>query len=195
MRTCADWGSDPRDLSRCSEYGRMNSFSVTMVRATHLLLYPSVTNSSTEYGMYVDKRGAPSRTPPTIEWEGVARHAAWHAPYVLLFCTAFIEVRHVESGRLAQVISGQDNSCLWDGRGVVHHEGPDAFDDPRTPRIHAVLDDPGTSMSMAARAHSHSPPRRQCVVVLAPTERLVVPGTRYSPSLLSVADTLPPYVP
>ena len=145
--------------------------------------------------MYVDKRGAPSRTPPTIEWEGVARHAAWHAPYVLLFCTTFVEVRHVESGRLAQVINGQDISCLWDGRGVVHPDGPDAFDDPRTPRIHAVLDDPGTSMSMAARAHSHSPSRRQCVVVLAPTERLVVPGTRYSPSLLSVADTLPPYVP
>ncbi|TFK84447.1 CNH-domain-containing protein [Polyporus arcularius HHB13444] len=155
-----------------------------------------------EYGLYVDKRGAPSRSPPIIEWEGTASHAAWHPPYVVLFTPAFIEVRHVESGRLAQVINGLDVRCLWDGRGVVRPEGFDDFDDPRTPRIHAVLDDSEmSSYTMAAharsrsRSQSSSPPKRQHVVVLTPTERLVVPGTRYSPSLLSVADTLPPYVP
>ncbi|KAI0706017.1 CNH domain-containing protein [Cerioporus squamosus] len=151
-----------------------------------------------EYGLYVDKRGAPSRSPPIIEWEGTASHAAWHPPYVVLFTPAFIEVRHVESGRLAQVINGLDVRCLWDGRGVLC---PEEFDDPRTPRIHAVLDDSEMSSAYSVGAHSRgwsrsgSPPKRQHVVVLAPTERLVVPGTRYSPSLLSVADTLPPYVP
>ncbi|RPD76827.1 CNH-domain-containing protein [Lentinus tigrinus ALCF2SS1-7] len=155
-----------------------------------------------EYGLYVDKRGAPSRSPPTIEWEGVASHAAWHPPYIVLFTPAFIEVRHVESGRLAQVINGLDIRCLWDGRGIVHQEGFDDFEDPRTPRIHAVLDD-SEMASYSVTAHSQSRsrsqsrgvPRQQHVVVLAPTERLVVPGTRYSPSLLSVADTLPAYVP
>ena len=152
--------------------------------------------------MYVDKRGVPSRSPPIIEWEGVATHAAWHPPYVVLFTPAFIEVRHVESGRLAQVINGLDIRCLWDGRGVVRPEGFDDFDDPRTPRIHAVLDDSEmSSYSVGSHAHARSRsqtrglPKRQHVVVLMPTERLVVPGTRYSPSLLSVADTLPPYVP
>ncbi|KAI0351270.1 CNH-domain-containing protein [Trametes cingulata] len=152
-----------------------------------------------EFGLYVDKRGAPSRSPPTIEWEGVATQAAWHAPYVLLFCSSFIEVRHVESGRLAQIISGQDVRCLWDGRGVVHPEvqGADIggfhdFDDPRTPRIHAVMDDSEISSFASA---GNGVPRRQHVVELVPTERLVVPGTRYSPSLLSLADTLPPYTP
>ncbi|KAH9925627.1 uncharacterized protein BXZ73DRAFT_22846, partial [Epithele typhae] len=81
------------------------------------------------------------RSPPTIEWECVAIHAAWHAPYVLLFSHFFIEVRHVESGRLAQIIPGRDAQCLWDGRGVLHREGlEELFDDPRAPRVHAVLD-------------------------------------------------------
>ncbi|KAH9886981.1 CNH-domain-containing protein [Cubamyces lactineus] len=151
-----------------------------------------------EFGLYVDKRGAPSRSPPIIEWEGTAMQAAWHAPYVVLFNTTFIEVRHVESGRLAQIITGQDVHCLWDGRGVVSAGlAPgrlDDFDDPRTPRIHAALDDSELS-SFMTNAHIHGVPRRQHIVELVPTERLVVPGTRYSPSLLSVADTLPPYVP
>ncbi|KAI0751992.1 CNH-domain-containing protein [Fomes fomentarius] len=148
-----------------------------------------------EYGLYVDKRGAPSRTPAVIEWEGVATHAAWHAPYVLLFGNSFVEIRHVESGRLAQVVTGQDIRCLWDGRGVVQSpNGQDEFDDPRTPRIHAALDD-SEMATFSLHSRSHSRPRQQHVVVLTPTERLIVPGTRYSPSLLSVADTLPPYVP
>ena len=109
---------------------------------------------------------------------------------MLLFSRTLIEVRHVESGRLAQVVTGQDVGCLWDGRGVVAAD--DGFDDPRTPRVHAVLDD----SEMAAFAPgAHRAPRRQHAVVLAPTERLVVPGTRYSPSLLSVAETLPAYAP
>lgn len=100
----------------------------------------------------------------------------------------------MESGRLAQVITGQDIRCLWDGRGVVQREGFEEFDDPHTPRVHAVLDD--SEMTVFATVHHARPhSRRQHAIVLAPTDRLVVPGTRYSPSLLSVADTLPAYVP
>lgn len=147
--------------------------------------------------MYVDKRGTPSRSPPTLEWEGVASHAAWHPPYVVLFSSSFIEVRHVESGRLAQLVNGHDIRCTWDGRGVVRSDGIDDFDDPKTPRIHAVMDDSeiASFARNASISRSRSPPTRQHAVALVPTERLVVPGTRYSPSLLSVADTLPPYVP
>lgn len=152
--------------------------------------------SSKEYGLYVDKRGAPSRSPPTLEWEGVASHAAWHPPYVVLFGPAFIEIRHVESGRLAQVIVGQDIRCTWDGRGIIRPDGVDEFADPWTPRIHAVLDDSEMSSAFSTnQPHLRLMGKRQHAVVLAPTERLVVPGTRYSPSLLSVADTLPVYAP
>ena len=149
-----------------------------------------------EFGLYVDRHGDPSRQAGTIEWEGTAERVAWHPPYVLLFDSRFIEVRHVETGRLAQIIPGNDIRCIWDGRGLIRPDGFDDFDDPRTPRVHAVLDDSEMSSSFATdQPHSRSPPKRQHVVVLAPTERLIVPGTRYSPSLLSVADTLPVYVP
>jgi RHO1 GDP-GTP exchange protein 1/2 len=53
----------------------------------------------------------------TIEWEGTAEHVACHPPYVLIFDSHFIEVRHIETGRLCQIIPGSDLRCIWDGRG------------------------------------------------------------------------------
>jgi hypothetical protein len=71
-----------------------------------------------EFGLYVNRHGDPSRTKGTIEWEGTAEHVAWHPPYILIFDSRFIEVRHVETGRLCQVIPGNDLRCIWDGRGA-----------------------------------------------------------------------------
>jgi hypothetical protein len=70
-----------------------------------------------EFGLYVNRHGDPSRTKGTIEWEGTAEHVAWHPPYVLIFDSRFIEVRHIETGRLCQIIPGNDLRCIWDGRG------------------------------------------------------------------------------
>ncbi|KAF8159396.1 CNH domain-containing protein [Crassisporium funariophilum] len=71
-----------------------------------------------EFGLYVDKHGDPCRSAGTIEWEGTAERVAFHSPYILLFDSRFIEIRHIQTGRLAQIISGTDVRCLWDGRGV-----------------------------------------------------------------------------
>ncbi|KAH9479317.1 Rho1 guanine nucleotide exchange factor 1 [Psilocybe cubensis] len=71
-----------------------------------------------EFGLYVDKHGDPCRSFGTIEWEGTAERVAFHSPYILLFDSRFIEIRHVETGRLAQIISGNEVRCTWDGRGV-----------------------------------------------------------------------------
>lgn len=54
----------------------------------------------------------------TVEWEGKADRAVCHPPYILLFDPQFIEIRHVETGRLVQIISGNDVQCIWDGRGA-----------------------------------------------------------------------------
>ncbi|KAL1707909.1 CNH domain-containing protein [Schizophyllum commune] len=70
-----------------------------------------------EFGFYVDKHGDPSRAIETIEWEGTAQSVAFHPPYVLLFDSRFIEIRHVETARLCQIITGNDVRCIWDGRG------------------------------------------------------------------------------
>ncbi|KAJ7772977.1 CNH domain-containing protein [Mycena maculata] len=99
-----------------------------------------------EFGLYVDGNGDPSPSRPigTIEWEGNAERVAFHAPYVLLFDNRFIEVRHVETGRLAQIIPGTDVHCSWDGRSrasdsneqnVAEHRNQEA-------RVHAVMNAP-----------------------------------------------------
>ncbi|KAG7094229.1 hypothetical protein E1B28_007835 [Marasmius oreades] len=71
-----------------------------------------------EFGLYVNKHGDPSRAAGTIEWEGTANRVAIHSPYILLFDNHFIEVRHLETGRLVQIIPGNDIRCIWDGRGA-----------------------------------------------------------------------------
>ncbi|KAN0135922.1 CNH domain containing protein [Lactarius tabidus] len=71
-----------------------------------------------EFGLYVDRYGDPTRINGTIEWEGIAEHVAWHPPYVLIFDWRFIEVRHIETGRLCQIIPGIDMRCIWDGCGA-----------------------------------------------------------------------------
>jgi len=81
----------------------------------------------TEFGLYVDKHGDPNLTKGTVEWEGTADAVAWHPPYVLIFNSHSIEVRLVDTGKLCQVIRGQDLQCTWDGRGslVRTHSAPD----------------------------------------------------------------------
>ena len=86
-----------------------------------VILTCPLTNSnpgSAEFGLYVDKHGDPCRSLGTIEWEGTAERVAFHAPYILLFDSRFIEIRHIATGRLAQIIPGNEIRCTWDGRGV-----------------------------------------------------------------------------
>ena len=98
-----------------------------------------------EFGLYVDRHGDPSRSVGTIEWEGTAERVAWHPPYVLLFDSRFIEIRHVETGRLAQIIPGNDMRCIWDGRGTSSTPpvtpGPDGWTEgmSQEPRVHGVM--------------------------------------------------------
>ena len=137
-----------------------------------------------EFGMYVDKRGTPSRSPPTLEWEGVATHAAWHPPYVVLFSPSFIEVRHVDTGRLAQIIPGNDIRCIWDGRGSslapAPMPGPEGWVEgvAQEARVHAVMtaaEPPGNPARPSRAVAQH-------VFQLVPTIPLYLPGSLSSPS-------------
>ncbi|KAJ3514155.1 hypothetical protein NLJ89_g2537 [Agrocybe chaxingu] len=102
-----------------------------------------------EFGLYVDKHGDPCRSAGTIEWEGTAERVAFHSPYILLFDSRFIEIRHIQTGRLAQIISGTEMRCTWDGRGgnsrVVN---PDPADEFQEAQVHFVMNSmdnaPGT---------------------------------------------------
>ncbi|KAJ3569204.1 hypothetical protein NP233_g5203 [Leucocoprinus birnbaumii] len=127
-----------------------------------------------EFGVYVDKHGDPSRAAGTIEWEGTAERVALHHPYILLFDSRFIEVRHIETGRLAQIIPGNDIRCIWDGRGVSSNLSIPATisqDMGQEAQVHAVM----TSSDQGAINSVRSKAIAQCVFELIPTVPLYPP--------------------
>ncbi|KAG9313170.1 hypothetical protein JVU11DRAFT_6624 [Chiua virens] len=138
-----------------------------------------------EFGIYVNKHGAPSRPTGTIEWEGTAERVAMHWPYILLFDSRFIEVRHVSTGLLAQIIPGNEIRCIWDGRGTSGTAATTAAEGPHQPmnldpRIHAVMSAP----EPLGQTGQPGRPRAiaQHVFELVPTVPLYPPGSLASPS-------------
>ena len=138
-------------------------------------------HSSPEFGVYVDKHGDPSRSAGTIEWEGTAERVALHSPYILLFDSRFIEIRHIETGRLAQIISGNDIRCIWDGRGIgsnvsatpVDGRNSDSVEDPQ---VHAVM----TNTELMTVGNNRKAVA-QNVFELIPTVPLYLPGSLTGP--------------
>lgn len=66
-----------------------------------------------EFAFYVNKNGWRTKGSWIVYWEGNPTAFAYHHPYVLAFESTFIEVRHVESGALHQVITGSNLRCLF----------------------------------------------------------------------------------
>ncbi|GAA5828126.1 hypothetical protein JCM5353_005229 [Sporobolomyces roseus] len=66
-----------------------------------------------EFAFYVNKNGWRAKSNWIIQWEGFPTSFALHYPYVLAFEPTFIEVRHVESGALMQIIPGNNIRCLF----------------------------------------------------------------------------------
>ncbi|KAI7896137.1 CNH domain-containing protein [Mucor mucedo] len=79
-----------------------------------------------ELAFYIDKKGKRVRKDWSISWEGNPTAFSFRFPYVVAFNTNFIEVRHMDTGDLLQVIPGNNIRCLR----------PDSTD-----RIHGVMDD------------------------------------------------------
>lgn len=85
-----------------------------------------------EFAFYVNKSGWRARSWFMVYWEGHPRsfgkhlhspynndpqanmfYTALNYPYVLAFDPTFVEVRHVETGAMAQVIQGNNLRCLF----------------------------------------------------------------------------------
>ncbi|KAG2192246.1 hypothetical protein INT47_010047 [Mucor saturninus] len=64
------------------------------------------------FAFMVNVHGNLVRESPLIEWEGVPQSVAFYYPYVVGFDPRFIEVRHVETGELIQVLAGTHMRCL-----------------------------------------------------------------------------------
>ncbi|KAI9469053.1 MAG: CNH domain-containing protein [Benjaminiella poitrasii] len=65
-----------------------------------------------EIAFYIDKKGRRIRPDWLINWEGQPTAFAYRHPYVLAFDSSFIEVRHVNTGDLTQIIIGNNIRCL-----------------------------------------------------------------------------------
>jgi len=66
-----------------------------------------------EFAFYVNKNGRRSRKEFMVHWEGTPTGFALHEPYVLAFEPSFVEVRHIETGLLSQVIQGSNLRLLF----------------------------------------------------------------------------------
>ncbi|KAL7312851.1 RHO1 GDP-GTP exchange protein 2, variant 2 [Mucor circinelloides] len=65
-----------------------------------------------EIAFYIDKKGRRIRPDWIINWEGHPTAFAFRYPYILAFDSSFIEIRHVNTGDLTQVITGHNIRCL-----------------------------------------------------------------------------------
>lgn len=68
-----------------------------------------------ELGCYITRHGRPSHSYGYIRWETKATSYAAVDSRILLFSSNFIEIRAVASGKLLQVIEGQDIRLLYTG--------------------------------------------------------------------------------
>ncbi|KAF8501651.1 hypothetical protein F5888DRAFT_1898003 [Russula emetica] len=68
-----------------------------------------------EFGCYIDNHGIPVRSAGYISWECRATAYAHRGAHLLLFSPKFIEVRSIASGKLVQVIEGEDVRLVHSG--------------------------------------------------------------------------------
>ena len=137
--------------------------------------------SFVEFGLYVDNHGDPSRVS-AVEWEGTAERVARYSPYILLFNSRFIEVRHAKTGRLVQIISGNTMRCVWDNRGMSQSllisKGPGDDTASQEPRVYGMMN-----------AEAPQPEGRgattQRMFELVPTGSFCFPGSLGLPSRVS----------
>ena len=68
-----------------------------------------------ELGCYITRHGAPTRSCGYVRWETKATSFANVGVHLLLFSPEFVEIRHIQTGRIVQVIEGEDIRLLYPG--------------------------------------------------------------------------------
>ena len=184
---------DPADLSLDFVHRRQNLKPIAIYRidGEFLLCY-------NEFAFYVNKNGWRARSNWIIYWEGNPTAFALHYPYVLAFEPTFIEVRHVETGALHQIITGFNLRCLF---ADAVHTTPSSIRALRLQRQRhpstVIPSSPFGSMSEFS-SHSLSSPRGTVPVAnwvpsstskIAPNSVAAVPPHVSSPSGISSPGT------
>ncbi|ORX40726.1 CNH domain-domain-containing protein [Kockovaella imperatae] len=99
---------DPSDASLDFVLKRDNVRPIAIYRVEEdfLLCYD-------EFAFYVNKNGWRARPKWAIVWEGMPTAFALQYPYIVAFEPTFVEVHHVETGHLVQIIPGNNIACLF----------------------------------------------------------------------------------
>ncbi|KAJ6519141.1 CNH-domain-containing protein [Mycena sanguinolenta] len=94
-----------------------------------------------EFAFYVNRTGRRSRKEFMVFWEGTPTGFALHEPYVLAFEPSFVEIRHIETGLMSQVIQGSNLRLLFadtppsvnnGGGGYNYQGGYDPYNPPNS---------------------------------------------------------------
>ncbi|KAI9620397.1 hypothetical protein H4Q26_013609 [Puccinia striiformis f. sp. tritici PST-130] len=99
---------DPADhsLDFIARRENVKPIAIYRIEAEFLLCYE-------EFAFYVTKSGWRARFDWIIHWEGNPTAFALHYPFVMGFDPSFVEVRHVDTGLLVQVIPGPNLRHLF----------------------------------------------------------------------------------
>ncbi|ORY77360.1 CNH domain-domain-containing protein [Protomyces lactucae-debilis] len=76
-----------------------------------------------EFAFYVNRNGWRARPEWVIHWEGICEATALHYPYILAFEPSFVEIYHVETGSLVQIVPGNHLRLVHEGRGKMGEGG------------------------------------------------------------------------
>ncbi|KAI7901263.1 CNH domain-containing protein [Cokeromyces recurvatus] len=115
---------DPEDEALEFVFSRPDVRPITIYRiqfAEYLVCY-------NEFAFFVDQRGRFIKSSVLIKWEGIPDSFALFYPYILAFEPDFIEVRHVHSGELEQIIRGKNIRCTSTNTHNASIQG--TMDDP-----------------------------------------------------------------
>ncbi|KAK7207683.1 putative Rho guanyl nucleotide exchange factor [Myxozyma melibiosi] len=72
-----------------------------------------------DFSFFVNRNGWRSRSDWMIHWEGLPQSFALSYPYILAFEPSFIEIRHVESGALVHIITGENIRFLHESTNEI----------------------------------------------------------------------------
>ncbi|KAI8081492.1 CNH domain-containing protein [Halteromyces radiatus] len=113
---------DPSDESHNVLASRYDLRPISMFRHPNgniLLCY-------NDLAFYIDKKGRRVRQDWMMRWEGHPTAFAFRYPYIVAFDSSFVEIRHIDTGHIVQIIPGNNIRCLK----------PDPLD-----AIHCVMED------------------------------------------------------
>ncbi|KAI7903065.1 CNH domain-containing protein [Cokeromyces recurvatus] len=93
------------DFAFIAQHSEIRPLGMYRCREYYLLCYDM-------FAFMVDVHGTLVKDAHIIEWEGVPQSVAFYYPYVIGFDSRFIEVRHIETGELVQILAGTNIRCL-----------------------------------------------------------------------------------